>query len=216
MLYELPLPGWWLAGHPLAKLPPFNLDAWKAYPVWARHLIEKAKTGTEKIRVLKADANNEAYGDDDAPDFCIRLIVPHISDLCEVSCIELNQETVDKASNRFPELDIRQGDVTTLPYENESFHVVLDLSTIDHVHDYWKALDEYKRILKPNGTALIVVWLDTYEHEQPSPVQFWFNDEDFCRAINSRFKLVKMQSFDLVNNVPYPGRLFKFVVRKEA
>ena len=114
----------------------------------------------------------------------------------------------------FPGIDIRQGDICNLPYEQETFDIVLDLSTIDHVEHYTAALDEYKRVLKPGGAALIVAWVDTNWHKQEYPVQFWFQEDDFFGAVSSRFDVTEAVSFDDVNDTLYPGRLVKFIARK--
>jgi SAM-dependent methyltransferase len=195
------------------KKEPF--DAWGAYPVWCRKVVARAKAEFDvgMLRVLKADANNEAYGDDSAKGFAIREILPHIVDMSEVSCVEINQVVVDKAQERFPGVDIQQGSITRLPYADESFHAVLDLSTIDHVPNYWTALDEYKRVLKPRGIALIVVWLNAYPYQEGE--QLWFEGEEFWRALDYRFQFLEMESFDFVHGVKYLGALYKFVLRKK-
>lgn len=195
-----------------------TLDAWNKYVVWSREIIEKAQVecGASSLRVLKTDLNNEAHGDDDAPGYHVRPVIPAIADMCDVSCIEVDQLTIDRASEKFSGIDAQQGSVSNLPYENDTFDVVLDLSTIDHIEDYGSVLDEYRRVLKPHGMALIVVWLDDYNHTQEYPIQFWFDAAEFSESVNSRFEVIENESFNHVNGVPYPGRLAKFVVRKTA
>jgi SAM-dependent methyltransferase len=190
-----------------------TLNAWGKYPIWSRDLVETARCefGTD-ICVLKTDANNEAFGNVLKPDFHIRPIIPLISDLCRVSCIDIDEAVVEKAKETFPFIDIRTGDVRSLPYGNASFHVLIDLSTIDHVWEYQQALDEYVRVLIPNGLLLLVVWLDSHEHA--ANCQCWFKDKEFIGALNDRFRIISMVSYDHVHGKPTEGRLVKFICKK--
>lgn len=195
-----------------------TLDAWSEYIIWSRRVIEMATAAartTIPLSVLKTDANNEAFGNDYDDDlrFYVQPIFPHIENMCNVSCVDIDQNTAAKALEKFPDLDVRVGSITDLPFPNESFHVILDLSTIDHVMNYEQVLNEYSRVLKPGGYALIVSWLDSYTHEVEE--QIWFEHDAFLSAINARFKIIETQFFDNVNGVPYFGHLAKIVCKKE-
>src|SRR5262249_37065067 len=43
------------------------------------------------------------------------------------------------------------GDVTDLPFADGSFGTVLALSTFEHVPHFWRAFDEVRRVLRPDG-----------------------------------------------------------------
>lgn len=97
--------------------------------------------------------------------------------------IELDAERVRKAQRLG--YDVVLGDVRQLPFEDESFDNVVDLSTIDHVVDYQNALAEYKRVLKPGGTLILVCWFDEDREgriEDWGGFQYWFNEADFRRS----------------------------------
>lgn len=145
------------------------------------HSIVSAAT-LEALHVLKTDCFNEAQGDPMIHDGLAR----------RTRLLEIDPETIKKAEARYPELIIDAGDIRALPYGDESFDLVLDLSTIDHVpgNDYVKVLDEYNRVLLPHGIAVIVVWL----HEREDGVetcgqvgQYNFHRPAFERALSRHF-----------------------------
>jgi hypothetical protein len=153
--------------------------------------------------VLKTDCWNEV---NEIP------IAPLIKN---VFCLELSDIILDKAHNKFPKLRIRKGDIRKIPCENESVDVILDTSTIDHIPDYEKALDEYYRVLKLNGEALICVWLAKESSQHPSKyggTQYFFNESSFVSDISSRFDIVsRTQHPEVIGD----GMLNLFTVRKE-
>lgn len=68
----------------------------------------------------------------------------------------------------------RQGYAEALPFENESFDVVISRYSAHHWHDVGQALREVRRVLKPGGTVIIMdimspghpvrdIWLQTIE-----------------------------------------------------
>lgn len=54
-----------------------------------------------------------------------------------------------------------QADICNLPFENNSFDVILCNHVLEHIPDDKKAMQELYRILKPKGWAIIQVPLDT-------------------------------------------------------
>ena len=52
---------------------------------------------------------------------------------------------------------IRAVDMTDIPYENESFDVIIAFCVLDCIKDEEKALSELKRVLKPTGVLFIGV-----------------------------------------------------------
>ena len=53
-------------------------------------------------------------------------------------------------------VDLAQGDVTDLPYPNDSFDIVTAFDTINFWTDFNKAIHEIKRVLKDDGRLFIV------------------------------------------------------------
>ena len=52
---------------------------------------------------------------------------------------------------------VRLGDITKMPFADETFSLVLATDIIEHVDDDRAAISEIRRVLKPNGAALISV-----------------------------------------------------------
>lgn len=155
----------------------------KDYPEVYRfyHSIVESVTA-DAGSILKTDCFNEAQGDP----------MIHGSLVHRTRLLEIDPETIKKAEARYPELIIDAGDIRALPYGDERFDLVLDLSTIDHVPgtDYVKVLAEYNRVLRPHGIAVIVVWLHTNENgtEPKGQVgQYYFHRAAFEKAMSHRF-----------------------------
>lgn len=76
----------------------------------------------------------------------------------KIKGIEINDDAVKIANKVFPELEIISGDVSKLPYPNESFGGVLSLGVVEHfIEGPVQALKEMYRVMKPGGVALICV-----------------------------------------------------------
>lgn len=71
-------------------------------------------------------------------------------------------------------IDTQQGYAESLPFDDESFEVVISRYSAHHWHDVGQALREVKRVLKPGGTFIIMdvmspghpvrnIWLQTVE-----------------------------------------------------
>lgn len=53
--------------------------------------------------------------------------------------------------------NVVQGSVTSLPFLNDTFDIVLALDILEHVEDDGQAVQEISRVLKPGGVAIIFV-----------------------------------------------------------
>ncbi|MEQ6377925.1 class I SAM-dependent methyltransferase [Bacillaceae bacterium S4-13-56] len=71
--------------------------------------------------------------------------------------LDLSKEMIDKANERLEDqtLHFIQGDITSLPFESESFNAVLCVNAMEWVRHPIEALMEMKRIVKPGGKLLI-------------------------------------------------------------
>lgn len=106
----------------------------------------------EGLRVLKTDLFDEAVG---------AGIYPALRDrAAQVVGIDVSAAVLAAAARRFPELDVRQGDVRRLELPDCSFDAVLSNSTLDHfrtLDDVAAALRELRRVLVPGGRLLVTV-----------------------------------------------------------
>jgi SAM-dependent methyltransferase len=67
---------------------------------------------------------------------------------CDISHIALAEA---RAADRTGKIDYKIGDALNLPYEDNSFDIVLLFDVFEHVTDVGKAADEVARVLKPGG-----------------------------------------------------------------
>jgi 2-polyprenyl-3-methyl-5-hydroxy-6-metoxy-1,4-benzoquinol methylase len=50
---------------------------------------------------------------------------------------------------------LRQGSVYELPYESDTFELVVSFSMFEHLHEYEKGLAEVTRVMRPNGLFVL-------------------------------------------------------------
>jgi SAM-dependent methyltransferase len=76
----------------------------------------------------------------------------------DVIGIEASQDTVDMLRKLAPRLDVRQGDVRELPFEDGSMSGIISLGVVEHFFEGpRKPLKEMFRVLKPGHYAIITV-----------------------------------------------------------
>jgi SAM-dependent methyltransferase len=76
--------------------------------------------------------------------------------------IDRSATAIDLARVRFEQANVRgtlvQGSITQLPFEDESFDLVYSNGVVHHIEDTQAAIDEYWRVLRPGGQALVMVY----------------------------------------------------------
>ena len=69
--------------------------------------------------------------------------------------IEISEKRLRRSQNLVPNMDVISGDVTNLPFDDETFDVIVCSEVLEHVNDFQKALLEFKRCLKPSGILVV-------------------------------------------------------------
>lgn len=69
--------------------------------------------------------------------------------------IEMSEKRVKRSRDLFPDLKVTVGDVKNLPFEDKSLDVIVCSEVLEHVDGYQKALEEFKRCLKPSGILVV-------------------------------------------------------------
>ena len=85
-----------------------------------------------------------------------------LSQPAHLSGIDLTERAVDWTSRRLAlydlPSDVRTGDAEQLPFEDNHFDVVYSWGVLHHSPDTPKAINEVWRVLKPGGTARIMIY----------------------------------------------------------
>lgn len=84
-----------------------------------------------------------------------------------ISGCDYSEVAIQKLNVNNPELDIRAGNILSLPYDNEQFDNILVLGvyhSIERLEDIDIAVEETVRCLKPNGHLVASVRADTLEN----------------------------------------------------
>lgn len=73
----------------------------------------------------------------------------------EVVGVDLDPKTVEDARRRVPAATFLVGDLMDLPFDDDSFDVVVCFEAIEHTGDTDRTLDQLARVLRPNGLLFV-------------------------------------------------------------
>lgn len=75
----------------------------------------------------------------------------------KVMGVDIDKQAVIYAKKNYsrPNIDFREGSGENIPLEDSSVDIVVTFETIEHIKNYNKFMVEIKRVLKPNGIAVI-------------------------------------------------------------
>jgi SAM-dependent methyltransferase len=74
-----------------------------------------------------------------------------------VAGIDISSRAVEQCRMRLPDADIHEGVAESLPFADGRFDLVTCLGSLEHFLDQPKALDEMRRVAKPDAQFLILV-----------------------------------------------------------
>ena len=74
-----------------------------------------------------------------------------------VSGIDISSRAVETCRKHLPWADIREGVAESLPFDSDSIDLVTCLGSLEHFLDQRKALEEMRRVARPNAKFLILV-----------------------------------------------------------
>ncbi len=92
--------------------------------------------------------------------------------------IDISEELIRIAKKKYPKAHFLVGDATNLPYQSDTFNIVVSIATIHHIpskETRQKFLDEMYRVTKPEGWAFVETWY------------FWNKTEYLKRIVKSFF-----------------------------
>jgi ubiquinone/menaquinone biosynthesis C-methylase UbiE len=147
-------------------------------PWWAEHIhryysvIEKM-TGTEIVLDI---ACGTGFGSNMLAEKASRVIGGDI----DSSIIALNKKEWQRNN-----LDFQILDATQLPFEDETFDILVSFETIEHSKEYDAMLNEFKRVTKPGG-LLFISTPNIYVNSPSGIVTNPFHTQEFTpEAFNS-------------------------------
>lgn len=73
----------------------------------------------------------------------------------EVTAVDLSENMLKVLKKKFPRIEAKQGDIEELPFEDETFDVVVATFVIVHLRELQDAFDEVYRVLKPGGVFIV-------------------------------------------------------------
>ncbi len=73
--------------------------------------------------------------------------------------LDLSKRVSARAKKMNPSKSILRANVSRLPFRDRKFDLVMDISTVDHVHpsDVWMVISEYSRVLREDGILLLCI-----------------------------------------------------------
>lgn len=80
-----------------------------------------------------------------------------LTEFGSVKSVEYDQECFEFTKSAVPSLDLIQGSILELPFEDQSYDLVCALDVIEHVEDHQLAVREMQRVCKPNGLVCVTV-----------------------------------------------------------
>jgi SAM-dependent methyltransferase len=142
---------WEQIGRDLQRRPAGSI--WRTYcDALNRDWLEKQLPARSFKAALKTDAFDEAVGDG---------AYPSLQRAAErVYAMDISASTCRLAVNRWPRLAAAVSDVRNLPFGNDSFDLILSLSTLDHfasISEIETALGCLCRVLQPGGCLLLTL-----------------------------------------------------------
>jgi len=110
-------------------------------------------------------------------------------------------------------LQMHRGKLPDLPFQNETFDVVIASQILEHVIRRKKFAREMVRVLKPGGTAFIFVPNDSLGPIEERSHVIKYNEKTFAAFISSFFEIL---SLEVLKDPNYENTVLSAVVRKSA
>jgi ArsR family transcriptional regulator len=148
-----------------------------------------------------------------------QTVAPYVN---TVIAVDASKDMLDAARQRLQDLtnvDVRQGELESLPIENEHLHATMLSLVLHYSPDPSRALAEVARVLRPGGRVLIVDMLphDREEYQQQmGHVWLGFSDKQMTKFLTGAgFSDVRMRALPVDPDAKGPA-LFAAIGVKSA
>jgi SAM-dependent methyltransferase len=112
--------------------------------------------------------------------------------------VDVDSNAVAHASRCYclPNLQFKQGSCENIPAESGSFDVVVSFETIEHILEQERFSHEIKRVLRPDGFAIIStpdkrIYTDELKVQNPFHLKEFYEDE-FLQFLRQDFKYIRL------------------------
>lgn len=152
--------------------------------------------GSSRINLLKADLWNEGIKFQ-------RDILGQYQH-CEnfnLYGVDISFFVCSYAKRRTKNLCAIQGDIRKLPFKENSYNIILDLSTLDHIPEVEVplVLQQYKRVLKKDGILVLIFWYSSFFfnikyaiiRRPKKDTQYYFSLRTIKNEVKKRFDILK-------------------------
>lgn len=119
----------------------------------------------------------------------------------EITNLEVSEGLMEVARRKFPREKFLKTDLENLDFEDNYFHHILSLETLEHTPRPLKLLQEFYRVLKPGGTLVLSLPPQTAEFGERFSLVFLGNHgEGPHKFISSKIvkEMLKEVSFKLI------------------
>lgn len=113
----------------------------------------------------------------------------------EIIGVDRDTAFIKFASQQAPDIKFMEADATALPFEDNSFDVVLSNTVQEHIEPS-KFFGEQFRVLKPGGICLVLsarrginIIADCIAEQSSFEETIWKRVEPFCQNINQKYKV---------------------------
>lgn len=106
------------------------------------------------LQILIADLHGNILDVGCAGGMLTQKIKDHLPE-ANLTGVDLYDNAIKYAQKKHPSIRFMRADAHYLPFEKNSFDVVIAVETLEHLHDPQKAVEEIFRVLKPNGTFIV-------------------------------------------------------------
>lgn len=87
----------------------------------------------------------------------------HLAPEIEIVGLDPSAEMLNIARQKLPKsVELQVGSADSIPFPNESFDLIISTNAFHYFRNPSQAIQEAKRVLKPNGHLVITDWCDDY------------------------------------------------------
>lgn len=126
---------------------------------------------------------------------------PALKQFGSVTATDLSADVLARASLRIPHVNFVAGDFMALPFEDESFDVVVTLEVLAHVADQSAFVAKIDRLLRPGGWLMLATQnrpvlerhnLNTIKAPAPGQLRRWTNAFELRALLEPHFQVQEL------------------------